>query len=194
MIPSRKRIAGLLHCVDSVLKTSVGSDYNVLIRLDDDDAESIYAAQTLFKGHPVVTVIVGPRLGYSNLDTGYYTELARIGGATWCWIMNDDMEVIAEDGRNWYDELKKVPTQKHYVQPETHRLGGSTYSRDNRTGSPIFLNGCWKECGWGTIPEKADYILTQALDMRNWWCSFLEGITVWHHRGTNEEYVKEHQT
>jgi glycosyltransferase involved in cell wall biosynthesis len=181
MIPSRKRPDGLDRCITSVVETaSDEGNYEILVRIDDDDDTNSEVIEK-YKDHPIVKITTGPRLGYDQLDTGYYTQLANSGRGKWCWIVNDDMVFITEPGVKWDRAMKHVPPS-HIIQPEIHGLRQSKYAYDNRTGSPCFQNGCWIQAGWPHIPPKADYVLTQKLEEMGWKPWFISGLTIWHDR------------
>lgn len=175
MIPHRGDTDKLFRCIRSIHDSATALDYEVLVWLDDDDKASLGKIDEL-RQIVRTRVFVGPPLGYDLLDRGYFTLLAYHAASMWVWIFNSDM-VLSGD---WMSELRQVEPIKIFCEPEIHKLGTSVYLNDPRTGSPIFLNGCWKEFGHHTIPAKADYILTALLEQNGWRCQFLKGVTVWH--------------
>lgn len=186
MLPTRRRPNEALRCIDSLFSSATSPDWECIVWIDDDDMEMLALKPSLESRG--VRVYVGPKLGYSLLDRGYYTLIAYHALGRWVWIMNDDMVVSGD----WMGKLASAPTHQTFCQPEIHGLGGSRYHNDNRTGCPLFLNGCWKEAGWHTVPEKADYNLTDKLERLGWHCHFLAGVMVWHDRGNNAEYDAHH--
>jgi hypothetical protein len=188
MLPSRGRPISLLNTVDSVNASARGKDYEILVRLDNDDEMSLAIIPLLEeKG---CKVFVGERLGYAKLDTGYYTELANASNSHWVWILGDDAQV---DGP-WDAELAKVPLAGFIVQPEISKLGLSTYPRAEAQAFPILVKDCWKLVGSDVIPQAADVnlhiMLTKQLGWKTW---FLPGVTFWHHEATPEELAKHRQ-
>jgi hypothetical protein len=188
MVPSRKRPDGLIRVVNSITASADRGDYEVLVRVDEDDHVSIALKEQL-ESNPHVKVSVGKRLGYDRLDTGYYTELAKAGGGRWVWIMNDDMVVSGP----WCSELIKVPLSGFYGQPGTHQLNKSAYGNDTRSGCPLFVQGCWEFAGWDCIPMKADYILTAKLEELGWHAAFLNHVKVWHDWAGSDANIAHHK-
>ena len=176
-MPSRGRVDGLLAAIHSVLNCATGNDFEILVRLDDDDSESVSSKSKIEDVSPLVSVIVGPRWGYDMLDLGYYNQLHDMGRGRWLWCFGDDMLV---KGRGWDEQLAKVPLTGYYVEPGVHELGTSKYPNDSRCGSYWIVRNCFKFVGFNKWPAKADYTLTAALDNIGWKPWFLEGITVWH--------------
>jgi len=178
MLPSRGKPGMLMRCVESIYSSAsqplLSNMWDLIVWLDDDDTESLNLKPRLMLMG--VRVFVGPKLGYDLLDRGYYTLCAYHSHAPWVWILNDDM-VLSGD---WLTKLLEANRENTFCQPEIHGLGTSNYHKDNRTGCPIFLNGCWTKFGWHTVPAKADYILTDRLEKEGWQCHFLEGVKVWH--------------
>lgn len=187
MIPSRKRIKKLIHSLNTVAMSATGQDYEVLIRLDEDDAESIGSISYLQEQFRA-QVEVGPRLGYNALDTGYYCQLEQRAGGTWAWIAGDDMEV---DG-DWMGELRKVPESGFIVQPEFSKLGASTYHRAEAQAFPIFPRFCWKQFSKG-FPAPFDTAGSDLLKRNRWRTAFLQGVTFWHDRASEDEIAAHRQ-
>lgn len=177
-IPSRGRPFGLAAGVRSVLAAADSDDFEILVRLDEDDAETTPdIVATITAMSPLVSVTVGPRLGYDELDTGYLHGMSQSGRGRWCWCFGDDMLV---QGKGWDTKLAKVPLQGFYAEPGVHRLGDSFYEHDSRCGSYWIPKDCWKLCGFDRWPKKADYNLMGALDRIGWKPRWLDGITLWH--------------
>lgn len=174
MIPSRKGGQRLFATLSSILKAAdTIQDYEVLVRLDDDDAASLASVSLLEAAG--VRVFVGPRLGYANLDTGYYAGLEQEAKGQWVWIAGDDLEVTGD----WLGELRKVPTHGYIVQPEISKLGGSTYHRAEAQGFPIFPRFCWKQYA-NTFPKPFDTQGDLLLKQNGWQTWFLPGVCMWH--------------
>lgn len=181
LIPSRWRTEKLFRCVESIIATAGSDDFDIRIRVDDDDPCSYLCIDELQKSRHV-KVFVGPSPGYADLDAKAYTPMAESSSAAWIWIMNDDM-IVQKTEFGWCELLEKVPTWGHWVQPGIHRLNNSQYPRDERSCAPIFPNGCWRELGiCDIIPTPCDAAMPEQLKIRKWTPWFLEGITIWHQR------------
>ena len=186
MIPSRKRVSKLLATLAQLTASESGTDYEVLIRIDEDDSESVKAKDALeefWNTH----VTVGPRLGYAALDLGYYSGMEEIAKSPWVWIAGDDMLVYGD----WLGELRKVPLTGFIVQPEISRLGGSTYPRAEAQAFPIFPRFCWKKYHH-EFPRPFDTQGDRLLKKNGWKTWFLEGVTMWHDRPSEAE-IREHR-
>ena len=104
LLPSRSGVGvartseALFQSLRSIVTTS--SDYNayeVLIRFDDDDEDSIKLTSKIHELFAstiaVVKIIIGPRYGYIGLHH-YYNELAAISTGELLFLWNDDLEFL----------------------------------------------------------------------------------------------------
>lgn len=186
MIPTRKRTSRLFPTLEQLKLSATGTDYEIIIRIDDDDQESL-AAKLDMESYPNVRVEVGPRLGYANLDRGYYSGMEEQSTTPWVWIAGDDMLVSGD----WLGELRKVPLEGYIVQPEISRLGMSTYPRAEAQAFPIFPKFCWKKCkhpfNVPVFPKPFDTVGHEMLRQIGWQTWFLEGVTMWHDRPPEHE-------
>ena len=189
LIPSRKRVERLKACIASFFSTASGSDWDIRIRLDDDDRESLKALPEL-QEHCFnrIAVSVGERLGWDRIEE-YYLELSGSTTARWIWFFNDDAVV---EGSAWDNKLAAVPAKGFIVQPEIHRLGGSSYPRDPRAPFVIVPNRVWEEFGLTQIPHPNDVALPALLREHGWQTAFLPGIGI-HHQRDNDEQLKQHR-
>lgn len=186
MIPSRKRVKKLMATLTSLTRTATSFDYEILIRIDDDDPESIMAMPSMVM-LPYVSVTAGPRLGYAQLDSGYYAGMEQNANAPWVWIAGDDMVVSGD----WLGELRKVPLTGYIVQPENSKLGLSTYHKAEAQAFPIFPRFCWKPFS-PEFPKPFDTVGHEVLMKAGWKTWFLPGVTMWHQRPSEEE-IREHR-
>ena len=198
ILPSRARPDRLLKTLESVRATIDNPLYTeILIRLDDDDQESLARRNEFehpdprtvvpslmlseLKGKwPRTRVIVGPRgRGYGDLHK-MYGELAAATEASWLWMMNDDAVIV---GQGWDKQLYELPTTGLLVQPETYQLGFSRYANSEGGAFPIFPNNCWLP-EWQDGPENPlDVAIDELLRKRRGWKThFLPGIEVVHDR------------
>lgn len=188
LIPTRKRVDRLIECINSIRETSNIYEVEILLRIDDDDTETISVFHSL--RDPNCICIIRPRgkLGYfSNAD--YYNELADISKGDWIWIMNDDITVL---GAGWDEQLKSIPTEGFIVHAEFHKLNNSLYVNDADGVAPIVPRGCWAKLGYDKIPYPPDAALNQMCRNNGWVSKFLTGITV-HHKRDDDETLAEHR-
>ncbi len=188
MIPSRKRVPSLLRTLCNIAETASGEDYQIVMRFDEDDKDSIDTISGIESVYPNAKCFVGPRLeGYSSLDKHFFRELEERSDATWVWIGGDDMVVEGD----WLGELRKVPTTGYIVQPEISKLGGSTYPRAEAQAYPIFPRFCWKQYAT-EFPRPFDVNGHILLKQNGWETWFLKGCTFWHQRPPEAE-IAEHR-
>lgn len=183
LIPSRARPDRLMKTIQSLHGTAQPSRFEILLRFDDDDLETLKRRHEA-EEYRNVRVIVGKRQdGYARLNH-FYAELADIARSPWVWIMNDDVVV---KGARWEAKLAEVPTEGFIVQPEHYQLGGSLYSGCEGTAFPIVPNGIWKRFGWAVMDNPVDTRLDDLLRKENGWKThFLDGITVVHDRDPDD--------
>jgi hypothetical protein len=94
LIPSRGRFSGLLKAVHSFYDKAGGRDFEILIKLDSDDHESIRRIGELEQFGANVHTVVAPRLrGYFDLNK-FYNCLAALASGKWLWLFNDDAQVV----------------------------------------------------------------------------------------------------
>lgn len=172
LIPARGGIERLMRTLSSINATAT-LDYEILVRLDNDDAINISAMDEIKEAGKAVT-FVGPRFGYANLSR-YYNELVKHAKGQWVWIAGDDMIVHGP----WDMELSKI-SPEWIVQPEISRLGHSTYRLAVRQAFPIVPMNSWRKFGAKKVPENADVTLHDGLSSRGWGTVFMAGVTIWH--------------
>lgn len=177
IIPSRGRPEGLVTAIRSITRNAdQPGNIEVLVGLDEDDSESLPWIERI-ESYPNTTVYVGKREPVCFIS---YRLLAEAKG-TWAVFFNDDATLV---GPGWDMELAKHPVTGFILQPEIHKLGGSTYYQDRRSGFPWFPISFWNDwrarCGNHFTPEPSDVgIPKEALEI-GWQIGFLKGVTVAH--------------
>ena len=187
LIPSRRRPSRLLSAIASVHgTTSSPGAAEVLVRVDDDDQETLAAVPEIERAG--ARVVVGPRgQGYGQLAS-YYDELSRLAQAPWCWVMNDDARVASielGDGA-WNRQLAQLPTDGVIVQPEVYQLGASRYPRCVGGAFPIVPTRCWQRLGYACPDNPIDVWLSRVLLDAGWRTSFLSGVDTIHDRDSDD--------
>jgi hypothetical protein len=182
LIPSRARPDQCKKAIESIFKASETSQ--VLLRVDYDDP-CLESYRRLTRGG--VSLFVDERVGYKGYSQ-MVTFLSEQTSATWVCLMNDDMTI---EGDGFDEKLAAIPTTGFIVQPEGHILGNSGYPRTHGGPCPIVPNQCWRNLGAIEVPTPCDTNLDQLLRVKNGWeTSWLEGITVNHQRGSEDEQAK----
>lgn len=187
LLPTRKRVERLKRCLDSLSTTAKVENYEVLLAIDNDDEEMIRAIP--FFNNPPVRYTIAPRgSGWMALDKRN-DELSSIARSLWLWMMNDDVTI---EGYGWDEQLKTIPTTGVLVQPQTMKLGGSTYSNLEWTCFPIFPKGCLEKLGkslHGLNP--ADQGIWEFLvKTHGWKTHHLKGITANHQRDSDDKIAQ----
>ncbi len=102
LLPSRGRVEMLKNTLQNIANTCENdpSKVEVLIRLDEDDDESLTARESFYAAcSPVdLKIIVGPRgEGYRNFHV-FVNELAAVARGDFLMLFNDDARFLS---RNW---------------------------------------------------------------------------------------------
>jgi glycosyltransferase involved in cell wall biosynthesis len=192
LLPSRNRPERCRQAIQSLFDTSANPMcFDVLIRNDRDDP-TLPDYVKMANAFPNVFRLEGERgQGYGSVPA-FYNELSEWGTAPWILFWNDDAMML---GANWDTLLLDVPLQGHYVQPETHRLGGSVYRHNADAPMPFLPRGCWKQYGEPKIPAPTDTGLHQLLVVKHGWkVHYLEGVTLWHQRDSEDTLAKHRLT
>lgn len=178
LIPTRSRLPRLKETLQSIQDTADQSNYEVILRLDSDDKETILGLNDLNKQFTFKAIIGSRLLGYPSINV-FYSQMAEAATGTWIFILNDDCVL---KGKGWDEQLKKIrPTC--IVQPEYNQLGSSLYTRTEGGPFPIVPNLIWKTLGYEVIPNPVDIALDQMIRIeKKWRTVFLKGLTVYHHR------------
>lgn len=181
LLPSRARVGRLKKCIATLLDTATDDDFEILIRLDDDDTDSVPEIKKLQLFKPV-RCIVGPRHGYTKLDEIYYPELEDEAAGQWVWEANDDMLVVGD----WLGELRKVPLTGFIVQPQVSKLNESVYVRNEGAAFPIWPRHAWKQFT-DTFPVPFDREGDRLFRANGWRTWFLKDVMFFHDRPKDKE-------
>ncbi len=108
---SRGRVQLLKHSLESLLNTVLAPQYiKILIRIDDDDIETIGFSKQYNRDN--VRFVVGPRP--TNLIKSY-NELVKLEEAQWYFVWNDDCIMISDkwdkhfwDNALWFKECNAI--------------------------------------------------------------------------------------
>jgi glycosyltransferase involved in cell wall biosynthesis len=91
LIPTRKRTKPLIDSINSVLEMSSDRSWiEFVIKVDEDDAETIDIVNQLLATDLLVKLVVSPRgNGYSDMPR-YVNEMCQVASGDWFFFFNDD--------------------------------------------------------------------------------------------------------
>ena len=184
MIPSRKRFDKLLAAVKSWLgNTKDWSNMEILVRLHGSDVESmnrVHEIPEFDKLHIGADKIVG------HANNTLWNELRKHATGIWHQYWSDDM-ILFDSGKHWDELLKDIPTTGFIVQPEIHRLGGSTYPAHVGGPVPFVPADAMEQCGhMDGLLDPPDTSLHNILTGAGWQTRYLTGVGVFHDRVEDE--------
>ena len=189
LIASRARIHRLVNSIKSIYKTARTGDFEILIRFDDDDQDSLSNLH-LLSPFKKVKYIIGPRFEGYGSHCVFMDELAAIAQGTWLFFLDDDGTIRGVD---WDSQLSQIPTTGKIVHPEFYWLGTCRYGSGSCVPVAICVpNKCWLEMGWDKLKQPIDLQLQTLLENQGWENQWLLGITARHKRD-NDEILAEHR-
>lgn len=189
LIASRKRIHRLIAVIRSIYKTAKTEDFEILIRFDDDDTDSLGNLHILNE-FTKVKYTIGPRYqGYASHSV-FMDELSEIAQGEWLFFLDDDGYLIGDD---WDLQLAKISLSGKIVHPEFYWLGGSKYGSGSCVPVAICVpNKCWLNMGWKKLQQPIDSCLQELLESQGWENQWLLGVTA-RHRRDSEKTLLEHR-
>lgn len=143
LMPTRTATYKVLrNAVYSIINTAASDDFEILLRIDDDDKERWPVARDLVAGYG--KVVIGPR-GCGYMDMGMFVnDLLRVADSQWCWLFDDDAWVEGD----WYTPLCRMPCDPEKgpaVNPDFYVLGPSYYQNgENPPGMLMPTEFCRK--------------------------------------------------
>lgn len=190
LITTRKRVPRLLNTLRSVRDAASSQDnFEVWLRLDEDDTETQGCLQECSSIINNFHYIVGPRLGGWGSVYAFWDELYKKCSGTWVWMISDDMLVT---GTNWDVLLNEIPTDGFIVHPQIHQLGPSIYPDDIGGPTPLLPRGALEGFGFAGIPDPPDTGINDTFRRKSGWRTrFLLGVGIWHQRDDELTLVKD---
>jgi hypothetical protein len=156
LIPSRGRFDSLLKTVGSFCALAITRDFEILIKLDCDDHESIRRQGELDNFGPSIHVVIGPRLrGYFDLNK-FYNCLAALSSGRWLCLFNDDARMVTT---GWDIELGNTgdSSKPIFIWPHTewdypahgqNRVADlALYAEKKHYDFPIMSRGAYEALG-----------------------------------------------
>lgn len=189
LIPTRARVDRLHKTLVTIRASARVDQFEVILRVDYDDYETISRLKE-FACYGNVRTVVGNRgIGYLDLQL-LYDDCAQMARGDWVWFLNDDCGI---SGVGWADVLARKPMNKVICQSEFYQLGPSLY-RDVVVGPfPMVPRGCWNQLGAPTVPFCTDAWLDSLVKEHGWKTNFIRGLTCKHARD-NDEQLAVHRT
>lgn len=189
-IPSRKRIERLKRTLQSIWDTAKPENFEIWLKFDDDDDESIAAIPEL-ENRWRVKFLVAPRLeGWASIEH-YMNVLMPNFEGTWIWQLNDDSTI---EGAGWDEQLKAIPTTGFIVHPGIHQLGFSKYTNDYGGAFPMVVKRFWEQFGETEVQRPYDTFCNELARKNGWKTAFLSGIAINHQRDTDEQLMAYRKT
>lgn len=187
LIPSRGRIDRLLNSIHSIKTNASSNGFEILVRLDDDDHDSVSRKRELADAG--AKIVIGPRFkGWASYHD-FLTELSEAATGLFIWMLNDDVLI---SGQPWDMRLWEAGGSEFVGHTEIHQLNGSVYHRGDRGPFPIVPRNCWKRFGYERIGEHADVWFDKVLHQEQGWpYHFLEGVKLEHQRRVDAILPKE---
>lgn len=181
LIPTRGRVEKLKRSIESLIFHAWTNDYEILLRVDEDDLESVDFAQMMSGLIGRIKFIRGSRYEGWRSNHRFYQELVSIAAGEWCWIWNDDCLIHGP----WDKALSNVPDSAQFVQPDTYKLNQSVYYRCADNGFPLVRTK--KLQSMFPLQHPIDKWLHDEIVVKEghpvWW---MGGITVEHQRTQDE--------
>ncbi len=173
ILPSRSRPYGLHVALTSIFRQAADpKDIEVIVGLDEDDEITLRRISE-FNAYPGAQLHIKPRYHlYQRIE-----DMAALAQGEWITFWNDDASII---GMEWDNELRRHPTEGVILQPEIHRLGGSTYVRDTGSAFPFCPRKYWDENCAGKTPHPVDHAIPQIALKLGWKIDFIVGMTAFH--------------
>jgi glycosyltransferase involved in cell wall biosynthesis len=116
ILPTRKRVKDLQETLDSVIQNSNlnNPNYEIIIKLDYDDKESIEYMNTFINEQNNISFVVSSRLeGWYNL-VDFIETMIDMSKGKYIWNINDDSRILTP---NWNDVLESKLTEFKIYHP-----------------------------------------------------------------------------
>jgi hypothetical protein len=171
VIPSRKRVDGLLKAIKSFQAFEDAEDLEIRVRFDRDDEESIDRLKEVEELG--AKILIGDRmLGYNSIGT-FCSEMAAATEAPWIWLADDDSWV---EGRGFSETLRATPLSGVVMFPEIYQLNNCQYT--DFLQSPIIPNKSWGDRDIGPPPDA--WLYAELVTGKGWEVRHLPGV-IFHH-------------
>ena len=147
MMPTRKRVQLLNECLDSLnAKTKNKSLVEILIKIDDDDQETIDFVNSYQSEIEIRTVISDRGNGYGSLNE-YYNSLAQISEGEFLMVFNDDGEMTTD---SWEEQFVPFSGTNYVIAIKFDKIkDGVKFSNifHNYNAGPTIPHAFYKEFG-----------------------------------------------
>lgn len=176
-MPTRTGTGDLKKAVQSIAGN--GEDFEILLRVDDDDRPRQELAASLAQSLPI-RIVTGPRgKGYNSMPT-FIRELVDVADSQWCWLFDDDAWVEGD----WYSPLSNIEcddAKGPAINAEFYSLGTSIY-RNTVHGEPCGVIAPTTFVRSFEQPLPVDQGWVDEARKRGWLFWQLEGV-FYHHDG-----------
>lgn len=189
LIATRGRVHRCVESIESICKTATTGNFEILLRIDRDDTETLNNIH-LLTHKKVSHIVIGDRYqGYVSHST-FMDELVGLAKGEWLFFLDDDGVII---GQGWDEQLAEVPKHGKIVHPEFYWLGESHYGSGSCDPVAICVPyKCWEQY-WGPgLRHPNDMWLQNMLTEKGWTNHLLTGIIAYHKRD-DEETLAQHR-
>jgi hypothetical protein len=184
MIPTRNRVPLLKECLDSLnQKTSDTTLVELLLKVDDDDAETIRFINSYVSTLPLKVVISPRKKGYGSLHE-HYDSLAKISEAEFLMVFNDDIEMVTQ---GWEQQFLPYSGTSYILAVHNERVRHGVRSPifENYNGNPCIPHDLYTNLGTLSHHPMLDdwwVLVTRAIREQNFELERWLDVTLWFKR------------
>jgi hypothetical protein len=133
LLPTRKRVRGLVAAIDSLYSLAKNkSNLEFILKIDDDDAETIELFHKLQSILPVKSIISSRGNGYHDMHH-WVNQMSALATGDWLFLFNDDALMGSQD---WDEMLLYIGVHNWWGIPDICCISVETV---NSPGSQEFM-------------------------------------------------------
>jgi len=178
LIPSLWRFDKLKRAIKSFYATADKSQFEMLIRLQENDEESVRRQGELSGFGYNLTVFVGRPKPEGVGNSWLWNDMMQHATGDWHQYWSDDQTISGD----WSTQLAALPIKGIVAQPEIHQLNNSRYLSDKLGPTPFIPRDAFTNTGMNELPEPIDTGGVLHLFKNGWNHVFLKGVGVHHIR------------
>ena len=178
LIPSLWRFDKLKQAIKSFYATASKDQFEMIVRLQDNDRESMGRIAELSAFGSTLQILVGHEKPEGLGNAWLWNEMVSAASGDWHQYWSDDMTISGD----WSTQLAGLPTEGVIAHPEIHQLNNSRYRNDKLGPVPFIPKGAFASIGVKELPEPVDTNGASLLYNAGWNHVFLKGVGVHHLR------------